>query len=109
MAKDVAHNPSACSQPLSYIEDSDGAEDADHLRPRLQDPRPDPDLPLPDESEDPTVWFQCKVDRKKFKRCSSPKTFKSLKPGRHTIQVRARDTAGNKEAKAVKRKFKIVR
>jgi hypothetical protein len=32
--------------------------------------------------------FECKLDRKPFRPCASPKAYR-LKPGRHTIQVRA--------------------
>lgn len=51
--------------------------------------------------------FECKLDRKKFKPCKSPKTYKKLKPGKHVFKVRA------VKGKAVdttpaKRKFKIV-
>jgi hypothetical protein len=33
--------------------------------------------------------FECKLDGKKWAKCKSPKTYKALKPGRHTFQVRA--------------------
>ncbi|HEU4706736.1 MAG TPA: hypothetical protein VFS64_06100 [Solirubrobacterales bacterium] len=34
--------------------------------------------------------FECKLDRKPFRRCRSPLTTKPLAPGRHRFQVRAR-------------------
>jgi hypothetical protein len=34
--------------------------------------------------------FECKLDKAKWARCKSPKTYKKLKPGRHTFQVRAK-------------------
>ncbi|MGC1166626.1 MAG: calcium-binding protein [Solirubrobacterales bacterium] len=37
----------------------------------------------------PAATFECKLDRKKFKPCSSPAKAKRLKPGRHTFRVRA--------------------
>lgn len=51
--------------------------------------------------------FECRLDRKKFKPCKSPKKYKGLKPGKHVFKVRA------VKGKAVdptpaKRKFKIV-
>jgi parallel beta-helix repeat protein len=34
--------------------------------------------------------FECKLDGAKWAKCSSPKTFKGLKPGKHTFRVRAK-------------------
>ena len=39
--------------------------------------------------------FRCKLDRQKWKACSSPKRYTRLKPGRHTFRVYATDRAGN--------------
>ena len=39
--------------------------------------------------------FGCSLDGKPENPCSSPTTYKKLKPGKHTIQVRATDEAGN--------------
>lgn len=52
--------------------------------------------------------FLCKLDRKRFARCRSPKTYKHLKPGRHTFQVKATGSAGADATPAIKR-FKIKR
>lgn len=51
--------------------------------------------------------FECKLDKGKFKKCKSPKTYKKLKLGKHVFKVRAIDKAGN-VGKAVKRKFTVV-
>lgn len=53
--------------------------------------------------------FQCKLDRKPFKACSSPKTYKKLKPGKHVFKVRAIDKAGNVDPTPAKRKFTVLR
>jgi subtilisin family serine protease len=51
--------------------------------------------------------FRCKLDRaKRFTRCRSPKRYKHLRHGRHVIQVKAIDKAGN-VSKPVKRKFRV--
>jgi CSLREA domain-containing protein len=37
--------------------------------------------------------FQCKLDNARWASCKSPKTYKKLKPGKHTFQVRATASA----------------
>jgi hypothetical protein len=51
--------------------------------------------------------FQCKLDKGKFKKCKSPKTYKKLKPGKHVFKVKATDGAGN-VSKALTRKFTVL-
>ncbi|MGN0063780.1 MAG: M4 family metallopeptidase [Nocardioides sp.] len=41
--------------------------------------------------------FQCKIDKKAWKKCGSKTTLKNLKKGKHTFQVRAVDRAKNKD------------
>jgi hypothetical protein len=53
--------------------------------------------------------FQCKMDRKPLKPCSSPKKYKKLKPGKHVFQVRAIDSSGNVDPTPAKRKFTVLR
>lgn len=60
-------------------------------------------------SREPSSTFECKLDRKPFKSCSSPKTYKKLDPGRHKFKVRATDSAGNTEPTPAVDKFKIKR
>lgn len=52
--------------------------------------------------------FQCKLDKKQFKPCGSPKKYKRLKPGRHVFQVRAVDAAGNRDKTPATRRFRIL-
>lgn len=61
-----------------------------------------------DVSPKSKLAFKCSLDGKRARKCSSPKTYNKLKPGKHTFAVTARDQAGNK-SKAVKKKFKISR
>ncbi|HET7454245.1 MAG TPA: NosD domain-containing protein [Solirubrobacterales bacterium] len=53
--------------------------------------------------------FQCKMDRKPFKACASPKKYKKLKPGKHVFKVRAIDKAGNVDPTPAKRAFTVLR
>ena len=57
-------------------------------------------------SEDNST-FECKLDRKPFKRCSSP-FRKKVKLGKHKFNVRAIDTAGNVDDTPAKAKFKRI-
>ena len=42
--------------------------------------------------------FRCKVDKKKWKSCTSPKKLKNLDVGKHKFKVFATDAAGNVDA-----------
>lgn len=53
--------------------------------------------------------FNCKIDRRPWRRCRSPRTYSHLKPGRHTFRVQAVLARGVFDSKPVKRKFKIHR
>jgi hypothetical protein len=50
--------------------------------------------------------FECKLDKKKYHRCRSPKTYKNLKPGKHKFLVRA-VSANGVDSTPAKRKFRI--
>jgi hypothetical protein len=52
--------------------------------------------------------FKCKLDRKKFRKCKSPKTYHGLDPGKHKFKVEAIDAAGNVDTTPAKDKFKIL-
>lgn len=56
-------------------------------------------------SSEPGSSFECKLDRGAFAACSSPATFK-VKTGRHTLDVRAKDAAGNQDPTPASRTWK---
>jgi hypothetical protein len=58
-------------------------------------------------SSEPGSRFSCKLDKQKFRACTSPKTYRKLKPGKHVFRVKARDRAGNLDATPAVRRFKI--
>ena len=60
-------------------------------------------------SGEPGSTFSCKLDKQQFRPCTSPKTYKKLKPGKHVFRVRARDRAGNLDATPAVKRFKIKR
>lgn len=55
----------------------------------------------------PGSKFQCKLDKGKFAGCRSPKTYKGIKVGKHTFEVRAVGPTGL-VGRPVKRKFTVV-
>lgn len=60
-------------------------------------------------SSEPGSSFLCKLDKKAFAPCRSPKTYKHLKLGKHKFQVKARDAAGNLDRTPAVKRFKIKR
>jgi hypothetical protein len=60
-------------------------------------------------SGEPGSTFSCKLDRRRFRRCTSPKAYRKLAPGRHVFRVKARDRAGNLDTTPAVRRFKIKR
>ncbi len=53
--------------------------------------------------------FECRLDRRPWRRCRSPRTFKRLRPGRHAFRVRAVLARGPFSSKPATRKFRIRR
>ena len=58
-------------------------------------------------SDEPGSTFECKIDRKRFTTCSSPRKLKRVKPGRHRFLVRATDAVGNLDATAAKKRWRV--
>ena len=58
-------------------------------------------------SSEANSTFACKIDKKPYKSCTSPKTYRNLKDGRHKVLVRATDPAGNTDPLSAKAKFKV--
>lgn len=52
--------------------------------------------------------FACKVDRKPWRRCGSPLRLKRLSRGKHVLEIKATNAAGEAEPRPVKRVFKVV-
>ena len=62
-----------------------------------------------DSTGQPGTRFICKLDRRRWRSCSSPKRLKRFRRGRHVFKVKAVNAAGAWEARPVKRRFKLVR
>lgn len=68
-----------------------------------------PVLRFTDTTEQPGTTFKCKVDRGRWKGCTSPIKLKKLTLGRHVFQVKGINAVGTREPAPVKRSFKVVR
>lgn len=49
--------------------------------------------------------FECKLDKQRWTRCRTPKSYSQLKRGRHAFSVRAVDRAGNVDLSPAKRSW----
>jgi streptogramin lyase len=58
-------------------------------------------------SDEAGSTFECKLDRKPYKPCTSPRKFK-VKDGKHKFKVQATDAAGNVDPTPAKDKFKVA-
>lgn len=59
-------------------------------------------------SSEPDSTFECKLDRKPNKPCTSPRKVKRLDEGKHRFKVIATDAAGNTDPSAAKDRFEVV-
>ena len=73
-----------------------GAADHDRRRTVRADQRLD--TPFDFSSTDGTASFECRVDSGSFTACTSPHTTATLSEAPYTIEVRAKDPAGNVDA-----------
>lgn len=68
-----------------------------------------PVLRFTDTTEQPGTTFKCKVDRGRWKGCTSPVKLQKLTLGRHVFQVKGINAIGTLEPAPVKRSFKVVK
>jgi hypothetical protein len=60
-------------------------------------------------SSEPAGTFECRLDRRRVRRCASPEKLRHLKRGGHRFTVAARDAAGNLDASPAVARFRIKR
>ena len=58
-------------------------------------------------SDEPGSTFECRFDKRKWKRCDAKRKLKRLDTGKHRFRARATDLAGNVDPSAAKKKFKV--
>ncbi len=100
---------SFCSPPATYIEDSSPPHTRITMGPGAKTRHRKVIFRFADTGSDPTgTNFACKIDRGKWRSCSSPFKLKHLSYRRHTLRVIGTDPIGNVEAKAARRSFKVI-
>ena len=101
---------SACSAPVLYVEDSTAPHTRITMGPAAKTARKKAVFRFTDTTGAAAgTAFFCKVDRAKWKPCSSPLKLQHLRPRSYVVQVKATDPAGNSEPKGAKRRFKVIR
>lgn len=101
---------SACSTPVNYVEDSTAPKTRVTMGPGVKTRKRKAVFRFADVTADPPgTSFFCKVNKAKWRSCSSPLRLKRLKPRRYVLRVRAVDLAGNAEKLGAKRIFAVVR
>jgi hypothetical protein len=110
IATDAAANSSGCSPaPVTYVEDSLAPRTRITLGPGVKTRRRTAVFRFLDATGDPGTSFLCKIDRRKWRQCRTPRRFPRLRFGRHVVRVKAVDAAGNREPVGAKRRFKVIR
>jgi hypothetical protein len=108
-AVSIGAQRSNCSDPVIYTEDSTAPRTRVTMGPGVKTHKRIATFRFKDITSDPPgTTFVCKVDKAKWKHCSSPFRAKHLKPGRHVVKIRATDLAGNVERHPVRRRFLVV-
>ncbi len=104
-----AAGTSACSKPLTYVEDSTPPETTISTSPRARraSSAAGTRARFAFTANEPTLRFECSLDRGHFGPCSSPKVYRKLKPGRHRFEARAVDLAGNVDPTPAIRRFSV--
>lgn len=110
VAIDAGGDRSPCTpDPVEYVEDSTAPETRITSGPGAKTRKRKVSFRFADVSEDLSAHFICRLDRRRWRSCSSPLRLRHLGRRRHLLRVKAIDAAGNREKKATKRRFRVVR
>jgi hemolysin type calcium-binding protein len=105
IATDAAGNASACSDPITYVEDSTPPQTAIDSGPSGATNDPTPTFAF--SSSEAGSSFECKVDSDPYATCISPKTASHGIDGSYIFYVRTTDQAGNTNPTPASRSFTI--
>lgn len=101
---------SDCSSPAYYNEDSLAPHVRITMAPASKTRKRKAVIRFTDTTGNtPGTAFSCRVDAKKWRRCSSPLKLMRLHANhRYTVKIKATDPAGNVSVKPAKRSFKVI-
>jgi hypothetical protein len=100
---------SRCSEPAVYSEDSAPPLTRITFGPGVKTHKRAPVFRFADVTDDPPgTAFVCRLDKRPWRSCQSPWRLSRVGPKSHMVRIRAIDGAGNQEAVAVKRRFKVI-
>ena len=111
--RDPAGNEGTDSQALTVDTAGPGGGDGDPEIPETtitKDPRARTDarkVKYQFVSDEPRASFECKLDKRSFNPCTSPRKLK-VEQGKHTFSVRAIDVDGNVDPTAAEDRFRVV-
>ncbi len=90
-------NPSACSAPLAYVEDSTSPSTGIDSHPTSSSSSSTAvfEFSGSDGAGSGVASYQCRLDSGAWQACDSPQSYSSLVDGNHFFEVRAIDEAGN--------------
>ena len=96
------------TQPFSVVAQSTPPQDLDPPETTISKTKvKGDDATVRFSSDEPGSTFQCRVDKKPLKPCTSPRKLKNLDDGKHKFFVQATDAAGNTDPSAAKSKFEV--
>lgn len=97
------------SEPVVYSEDSAPPLTRITSGPGMKTRKAKPVFRFADITDDPPgTAFVCKLDRRPWRSCQSPWRLTRVGRKPHLVRIRAIDAAGNQEAVAAKRRFKVI-
>jgi hypothetical protein len=105
-AVDAAHNPDPAPATRTLTVDSTSPQTKIKGLRAKTDKRK---LKIRFASSEAGSTFRCKLDRKRFRSCTSPYKAKQLSFGIHRFKVVATDRAGNADPTPAKAKFEVIR
>jgi MYXO-CTERM domain-containing protein len=106
-ATDEAGNSSPTTAPSTFTVVQDTSAPETNITSGPSGTTPERTATFEFSSNEPGVTFECSLDGAAYTPCTSPVTFTDLAEGEHTLQVRARDAAGNVDATPATRTWTV--